>query len=75
MFVNIAFAIIPPNEKPIMLIDWIYVFFWRYFFIYYAPFFPKVSMSLFVSVFIVYKGKKLIAVKVLIKDLILAISL
>jgi hypothetical protein len=73
-FVRMALAIMPPIEKPIMLIDWMYGFFYRYLLIYYAPFLPSVSMSWFFSLLSVYSGRKLIVVKVLIKDLILAMS-
>lgn len=69
-----AFAIMPPIEKPIMLIDWMYGFFYRYLLIYYAPFLPSVSMSWFFYLLSVYSGRKLIVVKVLINDLIFAMS-
>ncbi len=46
-FVKIDLAMIPPNENPIMFIVWMYGFFYKNFYIYSAPFFPKDIISLF----------------------------
>jgi hypothetical protein len=66
---------IPPSENPIILIDCIYGFFYKYFYISSAPLFPKEEISLFPSLLNVYKGRKFIDVKVFINDFIFAISL
>lgn len=64
----------PPNEKPIMFIEEMYGFFFKYNMTSSAPLRPKVCISTFFYFINVSRDRKLIAVKVLMKDLILAMS-